>query len=85
MENNLIVCCEQIMKRVEIGIIAEQLTEKLEPFKLWSADLFKCTKCGHEIIAGFGTTPIAYCDDEEYEKAKKLYKGFKRIIYRFTI
>lgn len=29
------------------------------PYKLWMANLFKCPKCGHEVIHGFGLSPMS--------------------------
>lgn len=42
------------------------------PYKIWSADLWKCPSCGIEIIAGFGFNPLV----EHFQE--KLYADFKK-------
>lgn len=33
--------------------------EAWEPYKLWNADLYECPDCGHQIVVGFGQSPMA--------------------------
>jgi len=30
-----------------------------QAYQIWDADLWKCPKCGYEIVTGFGQHPIA--------------------------
>ena len=39
-----------------------------QPYRIWDADLWKCPKCGFEIVTGFGQRPIA----EHYQQNKAL-------------
>ena len=32
--------------------------ELWEPYKVWMADMWKCQGCGHELINGFGHSPL---------------------------
>jgi hypothetical protein len=47
-----------------------------EPYKLWSADLWKCVGCGVEIINGYGETPLMqdFRDDAEEMRRAALYR-----------
>lgn len=40
------------------------------PYKLWSADVWRCPECGHTVICGFGQGPVA----EHYQEER--FKGF---------
>lgn len=44
-----------------------------QPYELWDADLWKCPKCGVEIVGGFGSGPIS----SHYED------GFAQTIYSY--
>jgi hypothetical protein len=50
------------------------------PYKIWSADLYKCPICGNKIIIGFGAAAIREHFEEgfktlidSYSKENKLY------------
>ena len=45
------------------------------PYKLWSADLWKCRICKIEIIAGFASEPISTCYEPDFKKQIDLYKS----------
>lgn len=71
------------MTAIEIGVLVEEFNEDLNPMQMWNADLYKCTICGRENISEFGKRPISTFGDKEYEKTKKLYLDFKRVVYKF--
>ena len=41
------------------SVVVEETTDRGTPYKLWSADRYKCPTCGHEIVSGFGRRPLA--------------------------
>jgi hypothetical protein len=51
-------------------VTVEELLEDGQPYKLWSADLWICTECGVEIIAGFGQGPLSEHWRPEYADVK---------------
>ena len=44
------------------------------PYKLWSADKYKCPKCGYEIVVGFGDDRIAEHYEDSFERSIKWYE-----------
>ena len=54
-----IVCveCEIELKPEENGILLIEFAS-FGAYKAWYADLWKCPKCGTEIVSGFGNSPI---------------------------
>lgn len=43
---------------------------KWRPYKLWMADKWKCRGCGHEIIVGFGLSPVAIEHEPGFERIR---------------
>lgn len=41
--------------------------EGWRPYKLWRGDLWKCPKCGHELISGVASLPLAEHYQPEYK------------------
>ena len=44
------------------------------PYELYDADLWKCPKCGIEIIGGFGFNPISAHYMPDFKEAIERYK-----------
>lgn len=56
------ICCKcQVELQIEKnGVnVVEMFSKPPQPYKIWSADLWKCPKCDNEIVAGFGMQPIS--------------------------
>jgi len=56
------ICCKcQVELKIEKnGVsVVEMFSKPSRPYKIWSADSWKCPKCSNEIIAGFGMQPIS--------------------------
>ena len=49
-----------------------------KPYKLWFADIWKCPKCGMEVVCGFGNGPIAEHYQEGFEERMKQICGDSR-------
>jgi hypothetical protein len=60
MRSTICVKCEVELQRVKGGsiVIVEHFNKPPEPYKLWSADLHKCPKCGLEVVAGIAQEPF---------------------------
>ena len=47
------------------------------PYKIWSADLWKCPNCGSEIIVGFGYNSVSeHFQDDFQDWLKKVEYNF---------
>ena len=49
-------CQTELKAECNDTIVVE--TASFGPYKVWSADLWKCPGCGFEIVAGFANIPI---------------------------
>jgi hypothetical protein len=59
-ESNLLCGrCGRFLTVTRNGITVEEMDEANAPYKLWAADLWGCPECDAQIIAGFGTRPLA--------------------------
>ena len=82
-----LVCkkCEVEFRIEKSGItVAEMFLENEKIYKLWGADLHKCPKCGHEIVAGFALQPFAIHFKSNCESlVKKIKKDGGIVIYDY--
>lgn len=44
------------------------------PYELFDADLWKCPKCGLEIVGGFGFSPISAHNKSDFQKMIAYYE-----------
>lgn len=52
--------CERTYQPEKGGVtVIEVHGHDQEPYALWSADLFKCPSCGHQIVGGFASRQYA--------------------------
>lgn len=68
-----VVCpqCQKEMMCERVGVIVEEHREGGQPYKIWSADLYKCYECQKEIITAFSDRPLAqHFEEEEYERLR---------------
>src|SRR5438477_543092 len=71
MPSPVCVPCLRFFKRLRNGITIEEGmpirqadgSDGWQRYKLWHADHWKCDRCGHELVIGFGNQPIG----EHYE------------------
>ena len=59
--------CGKELKCKKNEVIVEELVLS-DSSRIWEADLWKCPKCGIEIITGFGLAPIAEHFQKDYQK-----------------
>lgn len=59
------VSCNIQYRPEKNGVYITEFFTDGKPYKVWMADLWKCPKCGHLLITGFGNNPISehYKDD----------------------
>lgn len=55
---------------------------KFGPCDLWDADLWKCPKCGIEVVGGFGNSPIS--GHWEEPRFKKMIAGYGPLLIKNT-
>ncbi len=77
MTNAICVKCQLRMVRVETGLDVE-LMAGTEGAQIWNGDKQRCPSCGVEVIAGFGTGPVA-----EYFQTARYAKFAKGVALRF--
>lgn len=66
--------CAVFMKCEMAGVIIEEKRVGNLPYKLWSADLYRCPVCTREVVTNFGSRPTVEHFDGKYEIMKKEYK-----------
>ena len=66
------VGCGSFLKIKKNGVSVEELMPDggggWQPYKLWSADLYGCERCGVEVVAGFGHGPVAEHFQDCYQR-----------------
>lgn len=53
------------------------------PYELYDADLWKCPKCGLEVIGGFGEYPISEHYMDSFQKFVDGYKSRGKLIENY--
>ena len=48
------------------------------PYELWDSDLYKCPKCGVEILTGFGDLAVSVHHKENFQQLVDTYRNSKR-------
>jgi hypothetical protein len=69
--NYVCVSCELEMRMERSGVVVEEHTDDGRPYKIWSADLWRCPGCDVRLILGFATNPLHHHFDPGYAEAKK--------------
>jgi len=62
MNTMIIICtiCDLEFAIAKTGVLVQEYFQKnKEIYRVWSADLLKCPKCGIEIVSRFADKPIA--------------------------
>ena len=63
-------------------VVLETMDNKMQPYKLWCADLLQCPLCKSRVITGFGNK----CIGEHYEPDfKEKLEKYKKAGILFTI
>ena len=66
-----LVCkdCQTEYKVVKSGAaVSDMFQDPPEPYKIWSCDAWACPGCGHVVMAGFPSNPLAEHFHEKFEE-----------------
>jgi hypothetical protein len=56
--------CEVDLRPEKNGVwLIEMFQHDTEPYSIWHADLWKCPKCGVEIVSGYGGKATFYFEE----------------------
>jgi len=60
-------------------------TDKSEPqpYQLWDADLWKCPKCGMQVVGGFAQGPIANHHETNFKQTIANYRSNSQVIVNY--
>ena len=64
-------CCELHPEKNGVGVLD---TNDNGPYELFDADLWKCPKCGIEVVGGFGCGPISAHYQPDFKKQIAFYQ-----------
>ena len=64
------VSCQVELRPKKNSVLACSRT-KFGPTAIWYADLWKCVRCGSEVIMGFGILPVVYHHERDFNKYLK--------------
>ena len=70
--------CEVEMRPEKNGVGVLDMAE-FGPYKIWDADLYKCPKCGYEVIVGFAHFAIAEHHEANFESTVQSYRDKERL------
>lgn len=63
--------CELHPEKNGVGILD---MAKFGPYELYDADLWKCPKCGLEVVGGFAYNPISAHHEDNFQSEIKRYE-----------
>jgi len=69
--------CELHPEKNGVGVL-DMADEK--PYELYDADLWKCPKCGMEVVGGFGYNPISAHYEEDFHAVMNGYLSRDKLI-----
>ncbi len=64
-------CCELHPETNGVGVLD---TNDNGPYELFDADLWKCPKCGIEVVGGFGNGPISAHYEPDFKRMIDSYQ-----------
>lgn len=83
------VKCEVELKATATGalLVETQRTKSGDdfenrPYRVWSVDISACPKCEHEVVIGFGRSPvIEMFEPQAVSRLEEMKAKAKRVIY----
>lgn len=79
-----IICttCQTDYKIYKNGIyVIEMFLNSPQPYRIWSADLWKCRGCGNEVVNGFGNNPLAEHFQDDFQDMLEIAKFSENPVY----
>jgi len=59
-------------------------TTEPQPYQIWDADLWKCPKCGLEVVLGFAYDAISHHYEEDFTRIIKGYEDKGKLIRNYS-
>lgn len=59
--------------------------DKQQPYTVWDADLWKCPKCGIEVVGGFGRGYISDHNRPDFQRHIDFYKNHSLLIENYEL
>ena len=76
MKRPCCVGCKASMYAKKNGVIVLEMAGS-QPYRLWSADLWACRSCDHEVLSGWGDNPIATQGDPDFDATVADYRKLR--------
>ncbi len=73
-------CCELRPETNGVGVLD---MADYGPYELYDADLWKCPKCGLEVVGGFASGPISAHYESDFQRMVDVYEK-KGLVIRNT-
>ena len=64
-------CCELRPEKNGFGVL--DMNDN-GPYELWDADMWKCPKCGYEVVGGFAVGPISRHFEDDFGRCITAYE-----------
>jgi hypothetical protein len=74
--------CEFVILKNEVSVI-EMFCDPPVPYKIWSADLWKCPGCGKEVVAGFSQSWVEHYQSRFQDELDRIMKSGATVIYDY--
>ncbi len=74
------VSCEVEMRPEKNDVCLVDLLANGDQYQIWSADKWKCPKCGYEVVEGFGARPFLHRSDDRFAEYIDRQRGAKNLI-----
>ncbi len=86
MQKPVCVKCNVEFRPEEIGIYVIEMCHKNQDiYKIWCADIWRCSICRAKIVFGFGNGPIMSHDEDLNKKLSELKSKGRTIVYNYEV
>jgi len=69
MAKAICVYCQTEFKIIKTGAyVIDMFLQPPQPYKIWSADVWGCPRCGKQIVQGFGSKPLYEHFEENFKE-----------------
>jgi hypothetical protein len=81
MHRPICVACSVDMRPYKNDVVAVDVAN-FGDYKAWCADLWRCPKCKHEIITGFGFDAFTVHHEDDFQQKLQIMQEAGKPIYR---
>lgn len=65
-------------------VVVEMSNNPPQPYRFWNADMWKCPRCGVQIVKGFCEEPVMEHFEDGFEEALEQAKQrARRVVYEY--